>query len=114
MKVKTSLWKKTDHLAVAVSTGIDSMCLLYKLLNDLSHSYQSITCLHVNHGLRDASVEEERFIKQFCKQYQIPCYVKQLDLSETVEKGKSTAQIRTTLDTFELVAKHALSELLLI
>ena len=48
------------------------MCLLYKLLNDLSHSYQSITCLHVNHGLRDASVEEERFIKQFCKQHQIP------------------------------------------
>ena len=89
MKVKTSLWKKTDHLAVAVSTGIDSMCLLYKLLNDLSHSYQSITCLHVNHGLRDASVEEERFIKQFCKQHQIPCYVKQLDLSKIVEKGKS-------------------------
>ena len=30
-----------------------------------------------------------RFIKQFCKQHQIPCYVKQLDLSKIVEKGKS-------------------------
>ena len=89
MEVKTSLWKKTDHLAIAVSTGIDSMCLLYKLLNDLSHSYQSVTCLHVNHGLRDASIKEETFIKQFCKKYRIPCYVKHLDLSETVAKGKS-------------------------
>ena len=47
------------HIVVAVSTGIDSMSLLYSLLNDYQHTYRKLTCVHVNHGLQ--SYEEEAF-----------------------------------------------------
>ncbi|RIL73111.1 tRNA lysidine(34) synthetase TilS [Staphylococcus devriesei] len=89
MKVNTSLWKETDHIVLAVSTGVDSMCLLHRLLFELPHTYRKLTCLHVNHGLRQASQEEEQFIKDYCAQYSISCYIKHLDLSDLVAQGKS-------------------------
>lgn len=89
VKVNTSLWKETDHIVLAVSTGVDSMCLLHRLLFELPHTYRKLTCLHVNHGLRQASQEEEQFIKDYCAQYSISCYIKHLDLSDLVAQGKS-------------------------
>lgn len=34
MQLNSNGWHVDDHIVVAVSTGIDSMCLLYQLLND--------------------------------------------------------------------------------
>ena len=51
LKVNTSLWSNTDHVVIAVSTGIDSMSLLHNLLSQSSRTYKQLTCLHVNHGL---------------------------------------------------------------
>jgi len=89
VEVNTSLWDKKDHIVIAVSTGIDSMCLLHSLIYDLSHTYARISCLHINHGLREASQQEEEFIRHFCAQHEVPCYVKHLDLSELVQQGRS-------------------------
>lgn len=89
MEVNTSLWDEKDHIVIAVSTGIDSMCLLHRLLHELSHTYARISCLHINHGLREASQQEEVFIRDFCAQHNVPCYVKRLDLSGLVQQGKS-------------------------
>lgn len=88
MKVNTSLWNDTDHVVIAVSTGIDSMSLLHYLLSN-TQTYKQLTCLHINHGLREESQQEESFIKAFCEQYKINCYVKRLDLSNIVAQGKS-------------------------
>ena len=55
MNIKTDGWSKKAHIVVAVSTGIDSMSLLYSLLNDYQHTYRKLTCVHVNHGLREQS-----------------------------------------------------------
>ena len=89
MEVNTSLLDEKDHIVIAVSTGIDSMCLLHRLLHELSHTYARISCLHINHGLREASQQEEVFIRNFCAQHDVPCYVKHLDLSGLVKQGKS-------------------------
>lgn len=61
MKVDTSGWTVEDHIVLAVSTGVDSMCLLYALTHLYRDTYRKLTCLHVNHGLREESIEEERF-----------------------------------------------------
>ncbi|MGT0244427.1 ATP-binding protein [Staphylococcus aureus] len=61
------VWHVDDHIVVAVSTGIDSMCLLYQLLNDYKDSYRKLTCLHVNHGVRSASIEEARFFRSILR-----------------------------------------------
>ncbi|GAB0346545.1 tRNA lysidine(34) synthetase TilS [Staphylococcus pseudintermedius] len=82
-------WKATDHIVVAVSTGIDSMVLLHQLLYDETLTYRQLTCLHVHHGLRVASEQEATFIQHYCEQHDIPFYMKRLDLSDVVAEGRS-------------------------
>lgn len=82
-------WNEADHLVVAVSTGIDSMVLLHQLLHDYRHTYRSLTCLHVHHGLRANSTEEASFITQYCEAQHIPVYIHYLDLKDIVASGRS-------------------------
>ncbi|HBK0563380.1 TPA: tRNA lysidine(34) synthetase TilS [Staphylococcus pseudintermedius] len=82
-------WKAIDHIVVAVSTGIDSMVLLHQLLYDETLTYRQLTCLHVHHGLREASEQEATFIQHYCEQHDIPFYMKRLDLSDVVAEGRS-------------------------
>lgn len=67
MELDATGWSEQDHIVLAVSTGIDSMCLLHLLLNEYQHTYRKLTCIHVNHGLRQASTEEETFLKRIVK-----------------------------------------------
>ena len=92
MNIKTDGWSKKAHIVVAVSTGIDSMSLLYSLLNDYQHTYRKLTCVHVNHGLREQSYEEEAFLREYCQQHHIDIYIKRLDLSDIVAAGNSIQQ----------------------
>ena len=89
MKLNTQGWNNDAHIIVAVSTGIDSMTLLHSLLNQYRDTYKTLTCVHVNHGLRAQSVEEEIFLNEYCQKNQIKLYVKHLDLSKIVDKGNS-------------------------
>ena len=58
-------------LAVAVSGGVDSVCLLHwcKLAG------MDITALHVNHGLRAAADIESKYVGDLCKSLGIPCHI---------------------------------------
>ncbi len=59
------------RLAVAVSGGADSVCLLCWLVN----LGLDVVALHVNHGLRTVANTEEAYVKEFCDKLNIPCYV---------------------------------------
>ena len=58
-------------LAVAVSGGIDSICLLHwcKLAG------LDICCLHVNHGLRAAAEVETQYVCDLCEKLNVPCKI---------------------------------------
>ncbi len=58
-------------LAIAVSGGVDSICLLHwcKLAG------LDITALHVNHGLRAAADIETEYVRDLCKKLNIPCQI---------------------------------------
>ncbi len=58
-------------LAVAVSGGVDSIALLYWMVEIGA----DIVCLHVNHGLRDAATIEENYVLETCKKLSVPCQV---------------------------------------
>lgn len=58
-------------LAVAVSGGVDSIALLYWMVEIGAN----IVCLHVNHGLRDAAKIEENYVLETCKKLSVPCKV---------------------------------------
>lgn len=74
-------WTKEDHIALAVSGGVDSMVLLHLLLTEYKDTYQSLILLHVNHGLRLASADEAAFIESFAVQHKKMLYITRLSLS---------------------------------
>lgn len=58
-------------LAVAVSGGIDSVCLLHWMHN----AGMDITALHVNHRLRPSADVETQYVQDLCKSLNVPCQV---------------------------------------
>ena len=64
--------KYSGHrLAVAVSGGVDSVCLLHWL----AELGMDIVALHVNHKLRPVADTEATYVSQLCKKLNVPCYV---------------------------------------
>lgn len=59
-------------IAVAVSGGVDSVALLYWMV-EIAHG--DIVCLHVNHGLRAAAGTETQYVRDLCKELDVPCHV---------------------------------------
>ncbi|MBQ0013391.1 MAG: tRNA lysidine(34) synthetase TilS [Proteobacteria bacterium] len=69
---KDFIQKYTDKpIAVAVSGGVDSVCLLCWL----AQIHKNVVCLHVNHGLRAAADTETKYVSDLCKQLNVPCQV---------------------------------------
>ena len=66
------LWESGERLLVAVSTGVDSMVLL-RIIEELQLAFGVV---HVNHGLRESSKEEEDFLVVYCQERGIPLYRK--------------------------------------
>lgn len=58
-------------IAVAVSGGVDSMCLLHWL----ARLDMNVTALHVHHHLRDSADVEAQYVTDVCKNLNIPCHV---------------------------------------
>ncbi|TDL95293.1 tRNA lysidine(34) synthetase TilS [Macrococcus carouselicus] len=69
-------WKQNDHVAIAVSGGVDSMVLLEQVR--LSGHYQSLTILHVHHGLREQSDAEAEMIKRYAEKHQLRFLMRQV------------------------------------
>lgn len=65
---QNNLIDPTKHIIVAVSGGVDSICLLY-MLQQLSYK---VVLAHVNHHKREASEEEAIFLKKWSTQLRIP------------------------------------------
>ncbi len=69
-KFKDFMSKYSDEkLAVAVSGGVDSVCLLHWL----SQLRKDFICLHVNHGLRKNAEVETQYVKDLCKELGVRC-----------------------------------------
>lgn len=59
---------KSDCIVVGVSAGPDSMALLHILKNN---SYNKIICAHINHNVRKESLEEAKYLKEYCEKFNI-------------------------------------------
>ncbi len=53
-------------LALGVSGGRDSLCLLHAALNCGAVEKSQLLAVHVNHGLRDQADSDELFVREFC------------------------------------------------
>ncbi len=70
-----------SHVLVAVSGGADSTALLC-FFCEIRETYPiSVSCAHVEHGIRGAASEEDmRFVKALCKQKNVPFYGGRVDV----------------------------------
>ena len=108
----------TKHSAplyfVAVSGGLDSMCLLWAL-NKLN---LPLHVLHVNYNLRGKeSIEDENLVKDYCQRIGVPLTIHAVDFKEFLKKngGNLQQEARNLRYLFfkEVSEKHPKSKVLL-
>jgi tRNA(Ile)-lysidine synthase len=71
-----------NHVAVAVSGGADSVCLLY-VLNELAPSLGiTLSVAHLNHKLRGAASDEDaEFVANLAENFRLPFHYKEVEVS---------------------------------
>ncbi|NUM49505.1 MAG: tRNA lysidine(34) synthetase TilS [Flavobacteriales bacterium] len=86
---QNSLFEKKSNILVALSGGIDSMVLLH-ILKELGYN---ISAAHCNFKLRNSeSDDDEKFVTNICKQWNIALFVKQGDAKIYSQKHKCGIQ----------------------
>ena len=86
---KNNLIQNGDKLVLAVSGGPDSLAMLNVLL-DIKKSERvdfEFVVAHVNHMIRKEAIDDEKFVKDFCKKNNILCFVKSVDIPK-ISKDK--------------------------
>ena len=84
------LIKNGDNLVVGVSGGPDSMTLLNALLNIKKQKKLDfgIVVAHINHMLRNEADEETEYVKRFCEEKDIQCFIKRENVEELAKINK--------------------------
>ncbi len=74
LEIRDGLFACGERVICAVSGGADSMALLWMLF--AQHKELSVSAAHFNHRLRgDESDRDEKFVRDFCRKYDIPLYL---------------------------------------
>ena len=90
--LKYDLIENGDKIMLGVSGGPDSMCML-NILKDLQNTnlkklnYEIIVA-HVNHMIREESIEDEKYVEEYCKKNNIEFYSKSIDIPKIVNTKK--------------------------
>lgn len=77
-----------DNLIISLSGGVDSMVILSSILYiNLNYDNKyNLYAVHVNYNIRNESVDEEKFLVNFCEFWKVNLLVKKIN-----NKGKSTS-----------------------
>lgn len=87
---KYELIKNGDTIVMGVSGGPDSMTLLNVLLNikeKINIDYK-IVVAHINHGIRKEADEETEYVKNFCREHGIECFIKKEKVEQLAKMQK--------------------------
>ena len=87
--IKNKMFKKGDTVAVAVSGGIDSVCLLHFLNTYKKEFGIDIVAVNVDHQIRENSASDSRFVEDLCKEFGIHLYKFKVNVLEISEKNKT-------------------------
>ena len=87
---KYNLIENGDKIVVGVSGGPDSIALLNVLLeikNEKLIDFEIVVC-HVNHMIREEAIEDEEYVFEFCKKYNIECFIKRIEVEKIAKQEK--------------------------
>ena len=88
------LWQKKDKIALALSGGVDSIALFYLLVTKYKNTYKELVVFHINHGLREESLEEAIFVESFVKNYNVKFYKKELNMIARTRKNHISEEMQ--------------------
>ncbi len=92
-KTARALSAYTDkRLAVGVSGGRDSICLLHAATNCGAVKKSNLIAVHVNHGLRETAVRDEQFVRDFCEKNGIAFRAFGVDVKTYAERNGLTVE----------------------
>lgn len=85
---KYDLINENDKIICGVSGGPDSICML-DILKDLKEElkFEIIVC-HINHLIREEAISDEEYVVNYCKENNIKCYVKRIDVKNYANNNK--------------------------
>lgn len=81
-----------DSIVVAVSGGPDSMSLLNVLIKLRANMNITLTVAHINHMIRAVADSETEYVKKFCLDNNIDCFVKKIDVTKLAEEQKISTE----------------------
>ena len=87
---KYNLIENGDKIVIGVSGGPDSITLLNMLLEIQKENiinFDMVVC-HINHMIREEAADDEEYVLEFCKKYNIECFVKRIDVENIAKKEK--------------------------
>lgn len=89
---ENSLVENGDKIVAGVSGGPDSIAMLnvlYQIKSENKINFE-IYVAHINHGIRENAIIDEKFVEEFCKERNIEFFVlhsKVVDLAKQEKKG---------------------------
>ncbi len=111
---KYNLIESKDKVVVGVSGGPDSMTLLNILLEIKKEKiidFDLCVC-HINHMIREEAISDEEFVKSFCKENNIECFVKRIEIEKIAKENKQGTEETGRIERykfFEEIRKKTLS-----
>lgn len=96
-----------DRVLVAFSAGPDSVCLAH-FLSHLAHKRGfTVALCHVNHGLRDNAVIDERFARAFAREQGLEISVRKAAVKNYAKKEKLSVEHAARNLRYKLLAETA-------
>ena len=89
---KYNMIEENDSIVVAVSGGPDSMSLLNVLIKLRQKMNITLVVAHVNHMIRAVADTETEYVKKFCHDNDIDCFVKKVDVIKLAEQQKISTE----------------------
>ena len=100
-----------SRLAVAVSGGKDSMCLLHALHSSIQ---QPFTAIHINHQLRDEDSElDQQLVENYCRDHQINLKVSRIHLQKDSPNLEENARILRYREIARIMDEESITDLFL-
>ncbi len=91
--IDDSLVQSDDKIAVGVSGGVDSMLLLWALLDKQKKVGFYLKVINVNHNLRgDESDADSKFVSDFCDKKKVPCEILSVNVNKLKEENNYTLE----------------------
>lgn len=92
-KVTEVLARYSDKkLAIGVSGGRDSMCLLHAVLSCGVVQKSNVVAVHVNHCLRGDADRDEAFVREYCKQNSVQFVARCVDVKKHADLNGLTVE----------------------